>query len=185
MSDEEILKLSYKRPSRFRELFDRHNKRFLRIALRALRSRDDAEDAVQESFVRIYKYGKKFSSTGEGKFVPWANTILRNCIADQINKYKNSTVTMNEEIESTAPDLIDLSQYDSTFGNASYVQFVLGKMDSTAAEIINLRYILGKSFKEIAKMLNIKNSTARVKVYRSKKVFAEVYKQFDINYMYE
>jgi RNA polymerase sigma-70 factor (ECF subfamily) len=185
MSDEEILKLSYKRPSRFRELFDRHNKRFLKIATRALRSRDDAEDAVQESFVKIYKYGKKFSEAGNGRFVPWSNTILRNCIADQINKYKNSTITMNEEIESATPDLVDLNRYDGIFGNISYVQFVLEKMDSAAAEIINLRYVLGKSFKEIAKILNIKNSTARVRVYRSKKVFAKVYKQFDNNYIYE
>lgn len=182
MSDEEILKISYKRPSRFRELFDRHNKRFLRIATRALRSKDDAEDAVQESFVRIYKYGNKFSATGNGRFVPWANTILRNCIADQINKYKNVTVTINEELENVVPDLIDLSQNNNIFGNTSYVQFVLGKIDIAAAEIINLRYVLGKSFKEIAKILNIKNSTARVRVYRSKKVFAEAYKQFDNNY---
>ena len=179
MSDEEILKLSYRKPIYFRELFDRHNKRFLKVALRTLRSKDDAEDAVQESFVRIYKYGKKFS-IGNGKFVPWANTILKNCMADQINKYKNTTLTLNEEIENNAPDLIDLSQYESTFGNKGYVRFVLGKIDKAAAEIINLRYVLGKSFKEIAKTLNIKNSTARVRVYRSKKIFAEAYEQFNI-----
>jgi RNA polymerase sigma-70 factor, ECF subfamily len=178
MSDEEILKLSYKRPSRFRELFDHHNRRFLKIAQRALRSKDDAEDAVQEAFVRIYKYGKKFPSNG-GKFVPWSNTILRNCIADQINKYKNLAVPLNEEIENTASDL---GQPDAAFGNVSYVQFILNKMDRAAAEIINLRYILGKSFKEIAKILNIKSSTARVRAYRSKKIFAQTYKQFDNNY---
>lgn len=182
MSDEETLKLSYIRPLRFQELFDRHSKRFLKIALRALRSKDDAEDAVQESFVKIYKYGRKFSESG-GRFVPWANTILRNCIADQIHKYKKTTLTLNEEIENTAPDLIDLSQYENTFGNSnkSYVRFILGKIDKAAAEMINLRYILGKSFKEIAKILNIKNSTARVRVYRSKKVFADAYEQFNYN----
>jgi RNA polymerase sigma-70 factor (ECF subfamily) len=178
MSDEEILKISYKKPSRFRELFDRHNKRFLKIAQRALRSKDDAEDAVQEAFVKIYKYGKKFPANG-GKFGPWANTILRNCIADQINEYKNSTITINEEIENTA---LDLSQYDSPLGEVGYVQFVLNKMDKATAEIINLRYILGKSFKEIAKILNIKSGTARVRVHRSKKIFARAYKQFDNNY---
>ncbi|MFH0804500.1 MAG: sigma-70 family RNA polymerase sigma factor [Candidatus Zambryskibacteria bacterium] len=175
MSDEDILKSSYKKPSRFGELFDRHNKRFLKIAERALRSKDDAEDAVQEAFVKIYKYGKKFPSNG-GKFAPWSNTILRNCIADQINKYKNSTVTINEEIENTA---LDLNQLESTLGDVGYVRFILKKIDSAAAEIINLRYILGKSFKEIAKILNIKNSTARVRVHRSKKIFARAYKQFD------
>lgn len=178
MSDEEILKVSYKRPSHFKELFERHNRRFLKVAERALRSQDDAEDAVQETFVRIYKYGKKFSAS-KGKFVPWANTILRNCIADQINKYKNSTISISEEMENS---ISDSSQFDNNFGNTGYVQFILSKIGGTAAEIINLRYVLGKSFKEIAKILNIKNSAARVRVYRSKKIFAKAYKQFDSNY---
>lgn len=178
MSDEEILKISYKRPSRFRELFDRHNKRFLKVAQKSLRSRDDAEDAVQETFVRIYKYGKKFSA-GNGKFGPWANTILRNCIADQINKYKNNALSISEEMENVIPDN---SQLDYVLSNTGYVQFILDKVGGATAEIINLRYILGKSFKEIAKILNIKNSTARVRVYRSKKIFAQAYKKFDNNY---
>jgi RNA polymerase sigma factor (sigma-70 family) len=183
MSDEEILKLSYRKPSRFGELFDRHQKRFLRIAKRTLRSGDDAEDVVQEAFVRIYKYGQKFPENG-GKFTPWANTILKNCMADQINKYKNMTVSLTEEIENTSPDLIDLNQ-QAVFENKSYVQSVLNKIGGTAAEIMNLRYVLGKSFKEIAKILNIKNSTARVRVYRSKKIFIQEYKQFNnqtVNY---
>lgn len=174
MSDEELLKLSYKRPQQFAELFNRHSKRFLAIAKKNLRSRDDAEDVVQEAFVRIYKYGKKFPENG-GKFGPWANTILRNCISDQINKYKNSTLPINEEIENTT---LETNPTESA-GNVSYVRFILNKMDKAAAEIINLRYILGKSFKEIAKILNIKNSTARVRVYRSRKLFARAYKQFD------
>lgn len=177
MSDEEILRLSYKKPHYFGELFNRHSKRFLRIAKNTLRSEDDAEDVVQEVFVRVYKYGKNFPSNG-GKFGPWANTILKNCIADQINKYKNSTVAITEEIEDTTTDS---NQYGDALGNVDYVKFVLSKMDNSTAEMINLRYILGKSFKEISRILNIKNSTARVRVYRSKKVFARAYKQFDNN----
>lgn len=175
MSDEEILKLSYRKPHYFGELFNRHNKRFMAIAKKTLRSKDDAEDVVQETFVKIYKYGKKFSE-GNGKFRPWANTILRNCIADQINKYKKVTVEMNEEIENT---VADWSQYDYNYGNSNYFQFVLKKIDKTAAEIINLRYNLGKSFKEIAKILNIKNSTARVRIHRSKKIFMDAYEQYN------
>lgn len=174
MNDEEILKISYSKPSRFRELFDRHQKRFMRIAQKSLRSKDDAEDVVQEAFVRIYKYGKTFPAKG-GKFVPWANTILKNCIADQINKYKNATISLTEEIENATPDLSN----NDLLGNKNYVQFVLEKIGGATAEIINLRYVLGKSFKEIAKILDIKNSTARVRVYRSKKIFLQTYEQFN------
>ncbi len=178
MSDEEILKLSYEKPSRFSELFNRHNKRFMRIAQKTLRSRDDAEDVVQETFVRIYKYGKKFPQNG-GRFSPWANVIFKNCLADQINKYtKKATSALTEEMENTTPDL---EQYEKSgiFDNKNYVQFVLKKMNKTAREVINLRYILGKSFKEIAKLLRIKNSTARVRVYRSKKIFLQEYEKYN------
>lgn len=175
MGDEELLKISYSKPSHFGELFNRHNKRFMAIAKKTLRSSADAEDVVQETFIRIYKYGKKFSAQG-GKFRPWANTILKNCLADQINKYKNKAFSMDEEMEN---NLVDLNQADAISNNKGYVQFVLNKMDKATMDIINLRYMLGKSFKEIAKILHIKNSTARVRVYRSKKAFTEIYKQYD------
>ena len=81
-------------------------------------------------------------------------------------------------MENTTPDL---EQYEKSgiFDNKNYVQFVLKKMNKTAREVINLRYILGKSFKEIAKLLRIKNSTARVRVYRSKKIFLQEYEKYN------
>lgn len=179
MSDEQLLELSYKKPSMFGELFERHQKRFLRIAQKTLRSKDDADDVVQETFVKIYKYGKKFPENG-GKFSSWSNTILKNCIADQINKYKNATTTFTDEMEAITPN-IDQDEVLKN-DNKNYVQFVLDKIGGVTAEVLNLRYVLGKSFKEIAKILNIKNSAARVRVHRSKKIFMEIYKQFNNNY---
>jgi RNA polymerase sigma factor (sigma-70 family) len=177
MSDEEILKISYTRPSRFGELFDRHHKRFLAFAKRTLRSPDDAEDVVQETFIRIYKYGRKFPEGG-GKFVPWASVILKNCMADQINKYKNMNLPLTEEIVATTPSQDSVETPDGN-GEKNYVDFVLKKIGGVTAEIISLRYILGKSFKEIGRTLHIKSGAARVRVHRSKKVFMQVYKQFN------
>jgi len=122
---------------------------------KTLRSEEDAQDVVQEAFIRIYRYGEKFPQNG-GKFAQWSNTIFKNCLADQINKYKNSTVSLTEEIENTSPYLqTSDSQKESLSldGNKGYVHFVLNKVDGVTAEIINLRYVLGKSFKEIAKNL--------------------------------
>lgn len=176
MSDEEILKLSYRNPYHFGQLFDKHQKRFLRIAEKALRSEDDAEDVVQEAFVRIYKYGRK-AGLQTNKFRPWSNAILRNCIADQISKYKNSTVSLTEEMENTVEGLRqDESQ---AIENKNFMDFVLSRVGNATAEIINLRYVLGKSLKEIARTLNISNGAARVRLYRSRKEFLQVYKQYN------
>ena len=89
---------------------------------------------------------------------------------------------MTEKMENAIPD--PNQQYGEVFENRNYMRFVMDKMDSAAAEILNLRYVLGKSFKEIAKLLNIKNSTARVRAYRSKKMFVQAYKEYDNNYEY-
>lgn len=177
MSDEEILKSSYKWPARFGDLFDRHHKRFLRVASMNLRSKADAEDVVQETFVRIYKYGKKFSQNG-GKFVPWANTILKNCIADQINSYKKKPLPLTEELEAVTPNPETKEDPEIDKKN-DYIRFVLDKLDGATAQIINLRFVLGKSFKEIGKIMKIKSGTARVRIYRSKKLFMQFYKQFN------
>src|SRR3989344_7617095 len=129
MTDEKILELSYKNPAHFSELFNRHNKHFLMIARKTLRSKDDAEDVVQETFVKMYKYGKKLPLNG-GQFKPWANTILKNCMAERINKYKNAALPLTEEIENTTPDLAVVDN-----GERNYVQFIFGKMGKTASEI--------------------------------------------------
>ena len=175
MSDEEILKLSYSKPSLFNEIFDRYNKRFMKVAKKTLRSSADAEDAVQETFIRIYKYGQKFPERG-GKFGPWASKIFKNCLTDQINKYKKTSFELTPEMENSIPDLNSYNNLgNGIFAEKSLTQFVLEKIDGTTAEILNLRFVLGKSFKEIAKTLNIKSGAARVRVYRSKKLFIQAY----------
>ncbi|MBN2093979.1 MAG: sigma-70 family RNA polymerase sigma factor [Candidatus Zambryskibacteria bacterium] len=179
MSDEELLRISYKKPNRFGELFDRHYMRFLRIAEKTLRSKDDAEDVVQNTFIRIYKYGKKFPGNG-GNFRPWSNTILKNCLADKINEYKHNTISLTDEMSNKVltSEEIDRKEFVRK-ENKNYIQFVLGKVDGMTAEIIKLRYVLGKSFKEVGKILKIKSSTARVRIHRSKKIFIKAYKQFN------
>jgi RNA polymerase sigma-70 factor (ECF subfamily) len=174
MSDEEILEASYKNPARFGEIFDRHSRRFLKIAKRSLRSPDDAEDAVQSAFVKIYKYGRTFSFE-RGKFSSWANSILKNCITDQIKKYERESVSLSPEMENmVASEEVDPNR------DRNYVEFVLKKLGKSSAEVLRLRYMLGHSFKQIGKMLNIKSGAARVRAYRAKKEFEAIYNQYNL-----
>lgn len=158
MGDNEILALSYKNPGRFAELFDRHHGRLLAIAKKALDSKDEAEDVVQEAFVRIYKYSSKFMEQG-GDFKHWSNGILRNLIIDQIRKRQRSEVRFTEEMEEViaAPEQAD--------DNLNYF----------TSEILNLRFVLRHSFKEIGRMLGISSGAARVRVLRAKKEFLKKY----------
>ncbi|HEY4515986.1 MAG TPA: sigma-70 family RNA polymerase sigma factor [Candidatus Paceibacterota bacterium] len=177
MSDLEILELSYKQPTQFAELFNRHSGRFLAIARKMTHSKDESDDIVQETFVRVYKHGKKFLENESGKknFKQWSNAILKNCILDQIRKRRTKEIPLSEEIVSVVAVESDAEVREST----NYVRSILGRIDRGASEILNLHYMLGKSFKEIGKLLGISSAAARVRAHRAKKEFVEMHKSFD------
>ena len=78
LKDEEILAASLEKPAFFKILVDRYQEAFLRKALSILRRQEDAEDIVQETFVKIYFNGKKFKKMEGIEFKSWAYKILIN-----------------------------------------------------------------------------------------------------------
>ena len=173
MSDLEVLKKSYKQPALFGEIFDRYNKTFLKIARKSLRSEAEAEDAVQEAFVRIYKYGAKFVES-HGDFKRWSYTILRNSIIDQVHKKGSETVELSEEMESVLGSNEDYLEFESD----NYIRSIFVRMSAAGSEILKMRFLLGKSFKEIARILEITSTAARVRVYRAKKEFMDIRNEY-------
>ncbi len=171
MSDNEILSLSYQKPGVFGELFDRYQGRFIAIARANLHSQDAAEDAVQATFIKIYKYGKKFLQDG-GDFKSWSNKILQNCIKDQYSKIR-SGVTLDEILESVLEAPSEYPEYESS----EFLGSVFQRLDSVSGSVLQMRYVLGKSFKQIGRLLGISSGAARVRAYRAKKYFVEAYKQ--------
>ncbi|MDO8588989.1 MAG: sigma factor [Armatimonadota bacterium] len=70
LSDDQIIRRALKGDNPvFRELVRRYEKGMFRLALRMLSRREDAEDAVQEAFLRSYQNLSAYS--GEGKFQAW------------------------------------------------------------------------------------------------------------------
>ena len=173
MSDSEILNLSYQKPSVFGQLFDRYHKGFLRKAISSLAQKERAEDAVQETFVRIYKYGQKFLQSG-GDFRAWSYKILHHAIVDEARKY-SLELPLGEETENT----LGHSEMQEESESANYVDSVFAKMDSAAREVLRFRFVLGKSFKEIARLFGITSSAARVRAFRAKKEFLEIHKKLN------
>ncbi len=171
MSDIELLELSYKRPEAFGVIFDRKHKEFMKVARSYLREDSATEDAVQNTFVKIYRYGRKFLNEG-GNFNNWSRKILQNCIVDEAAKRK-VFIDFSYELENIADEKDNFREYES----ADFLSTMLEKIDNSGAEILRMRYVLGKSFKQIGKVLGISSGAARVKAYRAKKFLGEVYEQ--------
>ena len=78
IKDDEILAASLNKPALFKILVDRYQEAFIRKAVGILRNQEEAEDIVQETFVKIYLHGKKFKKIKGVEFKSWAYKILVN-----------------------------------------------------------------------------------------------------------
>ncbi len=76
LSDAEVLARSQKEPDLFAVLVRRYEAALLRRAKTILRSPEDAEEAVQDAFTKMYLYADKYHAQEGASFSSWAYTIL-------------------------------------------------------------------------------------------------------------
>jgi RNA polymerase sigma-70 factor, ECF subfamily len=80
----------------FRGLFERYNRRVFAVALGVLRNPTDAQDVVQDGFVKAYRYLDKFE--GNSSFYTWLYRIIMNLAIDHIRKHRRGRpVEANDE----------------------------------------------------------------------------------------
>lgn len=176
LSDAEVLSRSQKDPELFAELVRRYEAPLLRRARKILFSSEDAEEAVQDAFTKMYLYADRYSPHEGATFSSWAYTIL-NRVA--YTKYKSSALERQrnaelspEHYESLADEraefLEDLSIRNEVLG-------ALAKVPEAAARILRLQFIEGKTHEEIARSENLSVPAVKTRVHRAKKLFKDVY----------
>lgn len=174
-SDEEILAFSMRSPSVFAILVDRYQKAFMRKAEHILKSREDAEDVVQETFTKIYMYAGKFSVVDGATFSSWGYKILMNTAFtryQKIKKIRDSTVFLEPELyEAIAGDAGDAYEEREM---REQVGAVIARMPEMLGRILKLHFLDDMSQKEIADKEGISLSAVKTRVHRAKKEFKKM-----------
>jgi len=122
-----------------------------------------AQDALQETFINIFKYIKKYS--GQGSFEGWMKRIAVNCsfaIVKKVNK-----VNFYEEIELQYHLPTDVPDVYSQL-NEEVLLKLIARLPKNQQIVFNMKVIEGFSHDEIAKMLKIKPSTSRSNLVRAR-----------------
>jgi len=179
LKDEEILAASLEKPALFRILVARYQEAFIRKALGILRQQEEAEDIVQETFVKIYFNGKKFKKMEDVEFKSWAYKILVNTA---ISRYRK--ISKKWRMESTDPlDLElaserDFSTEDMVLAKEakSVTADLISHLPKPLARLVSLYYIEDKSYKEIAKQESVTIPALKMKLFRAKKLLRALYK---------
>ena len=173
LSDVRILKRSQNRPWMFGILVDRYQEAFLRKGFHILRSHDLAEDAVQETFIKIYKYAHKFSKRKDASFRSWAYKILTNtCLSLSSRKIVESSRVQNVDF-ANLDTMSSISDYDDK-EQVSFVKSVLVRLPTRLSRLLSLYFFEEKSYKEIAILERLSLSSVRSGLHRAKKQFKDI-----------
>lgn len=172
-SDEEVLFLAQKDPDYFIILVERYEAAFMRKAQTILRSKEESEEAVQDTFTRIYLYADRYRPQEGAAFSSWAYSILtRLCFTryQKLKKQRSRTIELEPEAYERLPDT-DSFIHDLSIRNE--VLAALAKLPEAAASVLRLQFLEGLSQEEIAAREGSSVSAIKTRVHRAKKSLKE------------
>jgi RNA polymerase sigma-70 factor (ECF subfamily) len=167
--DEEVLFASFKYPYLFEILVERYEDAFIRKAKSIVRNEEVALDVTQDTFVKIYLYGKKFKPVEGAKFSSWAYRVLINtCFVwyKKIKREKEFFSALDEEIESVLPH--DDQGERAQMLDRDYLESMFSRLPETFARILKLYVIEAKDYGEIAVIEGVSENAIKVRMHRAK-----------------
>ena len=159
----------------FRILVERHSRSLYHLVYRMTGSSEDAEEIVQDTFLRAFKALEKFEL--RSNFGTWIYRIATNRTLDFLKSKKMSNTQTYRVAEDPDPDdsrEIQLAATAATPDRLAISEQMKSRMAQalsllTPAERIafTMRHMEGRSIGEISKTLNLKSSAAKNSVYRA------------------
>lgn len=158
--------------SAFRVLVERHSRNLFRLAYRMTGNQQDAEDVVQETFLRAYRQLSKFDD--RAGFGTWLYRIAANCSLDMIRARKRRN-ERQEQAEEEAPDAIQtlpdlaptpdrLAMSSETERRVAGALNDLSEMERTA---FVLRHYEGMCIEDIGRTLGVQPNAAKHSIFRA------------------
>jgi RNA polymerase sigma-70 factor (ECF subfamily) len=157
----------------FRVLVDRHGRSVFRLAYRMCGNEQDAEDLVQETFLRAYRQLHRFD--GRSAFSTWLYRICANCSLDFLRSRKTRKEIKIKAREDDAADWLDavaapqpgperLSQSEQL---ARMIEPALNQLTEMERAAFVLRHYEGCDIEEIAQTLGVQSNAAKHSVFRA------------------
>lgn len=153
----------------FAVLVDRHYPRCLRFAMHQLGEREDAEEAVQDTFVRAYR---ALPACAPERFGAWLTSILVNRCRTygrrrQLRRLRQQPLETVREFVAAAPPSEPADLGSTDVGRA------LRRLPAKQREALLLKYVEGMTYEEIATLTGTGVSALKMRVRRAARRLAE------------
>ena len=154
--------------------FTELRKGFLRLASRFLPNEEDASDALQDAFCRLWPKRNQIHSSKEAEAL--AVTTIRNLCIDQIRKDKIDMVELNAERDAKPSETIEEKIAKEELYQE--VEEIINRQLSQVQQLIlREKEYEGKSIEEIANKLDMQQAAVRMQLSRARKIIRECYRK--------
>src|SRR5512137_415941 len=150
-------------------LYDKYSRFLLGICIRYADDKAEAEDILQESFLKIFFSIKDFSGTGS--FIGWLRKVAVNTAITHY--HKNLKFRYHIEIEEFVSVETGVTSFEEDFFTSDELYKVLNELPAGYRMVFNLYAIEGYKHKEIAEMLGIDTNTSKSQYSRAKAVIRD------------
>lgn len=149
------------------KIWQEFSNQLFNFILKRVNSRQDAEDILQEAFVKIYK--NEHTLVSKKALKAWLYTIVKNTIIDFYRKKGIPTDTFEDVF-----DLSEEEKKDEDNEINKCISPIISSLPEKYRQAIETVEIKGTSQKELSKKLNISHSGAKSRVQRGRKMVKEM-----------
>lgn len=164
------------KPSSFREIVERYHSSIFRVCLSHLGSLEEAEDAVQEIFLRVYRSISTLKHNS--RLWAWLYSITMNHLKTQYSRlrrldYLNERTEHNLRFYQNDPAVL-VEQKET----CNRIQQAVAALPSNLKEVVILYYMKDMSVTDISEALGITRENVKSKLYRARKRLKEILKNY-------
>lgn len=152
-----------------RSLLEKHKAFAFTIALRIVKNREDAEEVVQDGFIKAFKALRSFKRSG--KFSTWLYKIIYHTALTSIRGKKIFMDSLEDSfdenlsgIKQTQDGFVSLKNEDQK----TYLHMAIARLNQNENLLITLYYTCELSISEVAEVTGLNPSTIKVKVHRAR-----------------
>lgn len=151
----------------FSELYTATSAKLLGVSLRVLKDRAAAEDAMQDTFVKVWKNADRYASNGLSPMT-WLITIARNTAIDRLRSVNaKQTADLNDYSEVLPSGAPTPETAVIAASEAGRITACLGELEADRSEAVKGAYLNGDSYADLAEKFNVPINTMRSWLRRS------------------
>lgn len=147
----------------FREIYRRHSPALFGMACRLCRTDSDAEDVLQETWIRACRILPSFE--WRSSFRTWLTGILVNCVREQSRK--------SGRLESAEIDGVEIAAASES--ETLTLEQAIQRLPDGYRHVLVLHDVEGRTHEEIAHLLNISTGTSKSQLHHARKTVRTLY----------